>query len=194
MKTLCITGGIASGKSLVSQYLKSLGYTLIDSDVITHELLLKESVLKEINAFFPSAFVAGSLDKKKLADIIFSDKEAKKHLDDIMHQKVYKAIFTELKKHKHEQIVVIDVPLVYETNKQDLFDYVLLVYVDYETQLNRLMSRNQYTKQEAKNRILSQSSLEEKVKKATFVVDNRYTITDTYNQVNDILKIILKEV
>ncbi len=194
MKTLCITGGIASGKSLVSQYLKSLGYTLIDSDVITHELLLKESVLKEINVFFPSAFVAGSLDKKKLADIIFSDKEAKKHLDDIMHQKVYEAIFTELKKHKHEQIVVIDVPLVYETNKQDLFDYVLLVYVDYETQLNRLMSRNQYTKQEAKNRILSQSSLEEKVKKATFVVDNRYTITDTYNQVNDILKIILKEV
>jgi len=194
MKTLCITGGIATGKSLVTKHLKSKGFSVIDADQITHELLKDSNVLNEIKEQFSEAFTHDKLDKSKLAQMIFSDTTKKETLDGIMHKKVYESIFERLENHQSESLVAVDIPLLYETNHQHLFDYIVVVSTSRDIQLKRLMNRNQLTKKEALDRINAQMDLSEKTALADFVIDNSGSVEHTYEQVNHILNKLKKEV
>lgn len=187
MKVLGITGGIASGKSLVSQQFKQRGFTVIDADAMVHELFTQKPVLNEIRTRFPSVFDGETLQRKPLADLIFSDMEAKRDLEQILHPKVYASIQERLQSHVNEPWVVVDIPLLYETGGEAICDLVLVVYVNEETQRARLMQRNQLSMDEANQRISAQMPLKDKVNQADIVIDNSGTIQKTIDRVNELI-------
>jgi dephospho-CoA kinase len=187
VKVLGITGGIASGKSLVSQQFKQRGFTVMDADAIVHDLFTKQTVLDEIKSRFPTVFEGDTLQRKPLAELIFTDLEAKKDLEGILHPKVYDTIQENLKRHKDDPWVVLDIPLLYETGGQSICDLVLVVYVNEETQKERLMSRNQLSLAEVNQRIAAQMPLKDKVNQADIVIDNSGTIQKTIDRVNELI-------
>lgn len=188
MKVLGLTGGIASGKSFAANYFKEKGYTVIDADLITKTLLEDEVVLSEIKNHFKEAFINGKLDKRILANIIFNNPQDKAVLESIIHPLVYRNIHAELEKYKHKTWVIIDVPLLFETYKANLYDKIMVVYVDDDTQLKRLMTRNHLSKEEAQQRIKTQMSLTEKKTKADIVIDNTGSEIDTLKQLDLIIE------
>lgn len=190
MKVLGITGGIASGKSLVSQQFKNRGFTVLDADEVVHELFKDSTVLERIKHRFPSAFEE-TLNRKYLADLIFTDPKAKSDLESILHPLVYDRLKTELKNHMSEPWVVLDIPLLYETGGEALCDLVLVIHIDEDIQLKRLMDRNQLSVEEAKKRMIAQMPLKDKVNRADIVIDNSGTIQKTIDRVNEIIDKVL---
>lgn len=190
MKVLGITGGIASGKSLVSQQFKNRGFTVLDADEVVHELFKDSTVLERIKHRFPSAFEE-TLNRKYLADLIFTDNKAKSDLESILHPLVYDRLKTELKNHISEPWVVLDIPLLYETGGEALCDLVLVIHIDEDIQLKRLMDRNQLSVEEAKKRMIAQMPLKDKVNRADIVIDNSGTIQKTIDRVNEIIDKVL---
>lgn len=190
MKVLGITGGIASGKSLVSQQFKNRGFTVLDADEVVHEIFKDSTVLERIKHRFPSAFEE-TLNRKYLADLIFTDPKAKSDLESILHPLVYDRLKTELKNHMSEPWVVLDIPLLYETGGEALCDLVLVIHIDEDIQLKRLMDRNQLSVEEAKKRMIAQMPLKDKVNRADIVIDNSGTIQKTIDRVNEIIDKVL---
>ena len=140
-KIIGLTGGIASGKSTVSQYLQKKGYQVIDSDLIVHELWKSnESMKKKVISTF-------ELNKdediiKSLKTFVFKDEEALEQLNQIVHPYVFKAIEEKLKTMKDETIIFIDMPLLFEVGYQSEVDETWLVYVTQSIQIKRLMKRD----------------------------------------------------
>lgn len=186
MKVIGITGGIASGKSLVINYLKDKGYQTMDADEITHALLEEPSILHLIEKDIPEAFINHKLDKKHLATIIFNDDVKKEKLEKILHHEVYRTIRENLKTLKTD-FVFIEVPLLYETFQNGLYDKILVVSVSEDTQLKRLVDRSKLSLNEAKKRIDAQMPLSEKKEKADFVIDNDDDILHTIKQIDQLL-------
>lgn len=191
LKVLGITGGIASGKSLVAQHFIKRGFTVLDADAIVHELYVEVSVIKAIEAKFPNAFTDHTLNRKALGDIIFSDNTAKKDLEDILHPKVYERLKLELSKHNHEPWVVVDIPLLYETGGESLCDLVLVIHSQEDIQIKRLMDRNALSLEEALKRIHAQMPLKEKINMADIVIDNSGPIQKTLDRVDEIIEKVL---
>lgn len=191
MKVLGITGGIASGKTLVSQQFKSRGFTVLDADAMVHELYESEAVIDQIQARFPTVIENHILDRKALGNLVFNDENAKKDLENILHPKVYDKIKTELLNHPNESWVIVDIPLLYETGGVSLCDLVMVVYVNEDLQRKRLMLRNQLTLEEANQRIASQMPLKDKVNQADIVIDNSGPIQKTLDRINEIIDKVL---
>lgn len=188
MKKIGLTGGIASGKSFAADYIKSKGYTVIDADLITKTLLKDETVLLEIEQAFPSVIKDDTLDKKALADIIFNDASKKETLETIIHPRVYAEIRHAITLHQDEPFVILDVPLLYETYQADLYDMVMVIYVDHPTQLKRLMARDHLTEKEALSRINAQMPLSEKIEKADIVINNTQDKQSTQKRLDKIIE------
>lgn len=188
MKKIGLTGGIASGKSFAADYIKSKGYRVIDADLITKTLLKDETVLLEIEQAFPSVIKDDTLDKKALADIIFNDASKKETLETIIHPRVYAEIRHAITLYQDEPFVILDVPLLYETYQADLYDMVMVIYVDHPTQLKRLMARDQLTEKEALARINAQMPLSEKIEKADIVIDNTQDKQSTQKRLDKIIE------
>ncbi|MBP3949734.1 dephospho-CoA kinase [Bacillus suaedae] len=188
-----LTGGIASGKSTVSRMIKSLGLPVIDADVIAREVVEPGTeCLKQIVSHFGSEVLDsdGVLKRKKLGEIIFSDQKKRDVLNQIVHPAVRKRM-NEQKEHylaSGFQTIVYDIPLLYESNLFHLVEKVLLVYVDEDTQLFRLMERDNINKEAALSRILSQQALIDKKARADAIIDNGGSILETENQLHAILK------
>lgn len=167
MKIVGLTGGIASGKSFVSDILKSKDIPVIDADSIAHKITNYDSeTLKEIESVFGKDVINedGTLNRKKLGSIVFSDKNKLEILNKIMHPKIIKEIFKEVDdiKLKGYKICVIDAPLLIESELYKITDIVIIVYCDLKTQIERLVKRNNFSIKEAESRINSQMSFEEK--------------------------------
>lgn len=187
-KIIGITGGIASGKSTVTNYLIEKGYKVIDADKIAKDIVLpgrKANKLIEL-AFGSSYFNNQVLDRKKLAEVIFHSDEKRMLLDSIMHPIIKDEIIKEI--NESDGLVFIDVPLLYETGLDTLCDYVILVYVDKVTQINRLCIRDNIDNSYALAKIDSQMKLDDKLKLADFVVDNSNSIIDTLLSVDNVLE------
>ncbi len=182
-----LTGSIASGKSLVTNYLRKLNYQVIDSDVISHNILFLDDVKKEIvNAFGKEVLVDNNIDRKILGNIVFNDINKKSLLESIM----LPFIVSEIKKQlsQTDEILFLDAPLLIEYNLQYLVDKIIVIKVDEDIQLKRLMERDNITKEYAIKKIESQLPSIEKLKYANFIIDNSHDINSTYNQVDKILK------
>lgn len=182
-----LTGSIASGKSLVTNYLRKLNYQVIDSDVISHNILFLDDVKKEIvNAFGKEVLVDNNIDRKILGNIVFNDINKKSLLESIM----LPFIVSEIKKQlsQTDEILFLDAPLLIEYNLQYLVDKIIVIKVDEDIQLKRLMERDNITKEYAIKKIESQLPSNEKLKYANFIIDNSHDINSTYNQVDKILK------
>ena len=174
-----LTGGIASGKSLVANILRDLGAYILDADEISHELIKSGSkAWKEIvNRFGPEVLREDKeIDRPRLAQIIFSDPEKRLELNGVLHP----LIFTEEELRRKEiaemdpaAIVVFVAPLLIECNAHELVDKVILVYVNKNTQIKRLMERDGLGRKEAIMRVDSQIPLSAKRGYADYIIDGR---------------------
>lgn len=191
-KVIGLTGSIATGKSQVSNYLRDKGIKVVDADLIARGVVDIPIVKDEIKkAFGENIYVNENLDRKKLAEIVFNNDKKRDILNDIMHPHIYKIILDEIKNSK--EIVFVDIPLLFENEKVNekfglKFDEIWLVYVDRETQIERLMKRDGISRDYAEKKINSQISVEEKRKKADVIIDNRFTVEETFMQVEENLK------
>jgi dephospho-CoA kinase len=188
MRIVGLTGGIASGKSTVVRMLQELGAAVVDADAIVHELQAPGAPLLEAIAreFGPSVIRPdGSLDRARLGQIVFADPARRKALEAIVHPAVRERMWAEVERYRQEgrPAVVLDVPLLIEGGLYREVDEVWLVYVDRQTQLERLMARNGLTEAEAVARIGAQMDLEAKRAYAHRLIDNRGTLAKTRAQV-----------
>lgn len=186
-----LTGSIATGKSTVSSMLVDLGAVLIDADQIAREVVLPGSpVLFEVAQRFGQAVLLedGSLHRKKLGEFIFADSTARKDLEQILHppiRAIMKERMKQLEQEQPENLVVVDVPLLFESQLGHLFSKVMVVYVPESVQITRLMQRDDLTQEQAAARIATQMSIEEKKRLADIVIDNSGSHIETKTQVNE---------
>lgn len=193
-KILGLTGGIASGKTSVANYLKGLNIDVIDADNIARELMQAgEPLVFEIAEQFGEEVLLsnGEINRKKLGSIIFESDEEREKLNHLVQGKIREKIKENRKKlmRKDKKLIVLDIPLLYEENYESFVDEVMVVYLDEDLQLKRLMNRNKdLTKEDARNRIKAQMPLEKKIKKADVLINNNGNFEQTIKQVDDWLK------
>jgi dephospho-CoA kinase len=190
MRVIGLTGGIASGKSSVTRILRELGAPVIDADAIVHELQAPGMpVTAAIAREFGPAVVRpdGSLDRAALGRIVFADPARRTALEAIVHPAVRERMWAEVERYRQEgrPAVVLDVPLLIEGGLHRLVDRVWLVYLDNETQVARLISRDGLTAAEAGQRIAAQLDLEAKRQYADLIIDNRGSLEATRTQVTN---------
>ncbi|TYS19713.1 dephospho-CoA kinase [Rossellomorea vietnamensis] len=187
-----LTGGIASGKSTVSSLLAQKGFTVVDADLAARKVVEpgEPAYLKIVETFGQDILnKEGTLDRAALGNIIFYNEERRKELNGIVHPAVRAEMLAEKEKafENGKQTVVMDIPLLFESNLTWMVEKTVVVYVDRDTQLSRLMLRNRLTEEEAEARVNSQMSLDEKRNLADAVLDNRGTIDETGVQLDDLL-------
>ncbi|WP_458354728.1 dephospho-CoA kinase [Peribacillus frigoritolerans] len=187
-----ITGGIASGKSTVSLYLQELGFTIVDADLASRAVVEpgEEAYHQVVKAFGEDILLTdGNIDRVKLGSIIFNDQEKRLLLNGIVHPAVrnWMRVKTEAALSSGEETVFMDIPLLFESKLTFMVDKTLLVYVDEQVQLQRLMNRNGLSEKEALARINSQMPLADKKALADAVIDNNGDINETKRQVKAIL-------
>lgn len=190
---LGLTGSIATGKSTVAKLFLSAGIPVVDADLGARAVVLPGAPgLADIIGHFGEAYRLpdGTLDRKRLGALIFSDREKRKELDALLKERIRHWIQAEKERYINEghDLIVLDIPLLYEGGYEDSCDAVMVVYVPEELQLQRLMSRNHLDADEATRRIQSQLSIEKKKELADFVIDNSGTIEETEKQVNEWLR------
>ena len=192
VRIIGITGGIASGKSTVTEFLRQQGYQVIDADQVVHELQEPGGRLYQalLSTFGPAILQEdGRLDRPKLGAMIFGDPELLAQSSQIQNQ----IIREELAGRRDllaetEDIFFMDLPLLFELQYEDWFDQIWLVDVTEKTQLSRLMARNGLSQEEAAKRIAAQLSLQEKRKRADVLIDNNGSIEETQQQLRDALQ------
>lgn len=177
MKIIGLTGNIASGKSAISYILKNLGAEVVDMDKIGKQIqeLNYKKVIEKIEKRFGKEIIKNEkINRKKLGSIAFSDKQALIDLNSIMiplmTEKLKRTIDENRK--KETKVLVVDAAILFEANWDKFVDYVWVVYVPRETQINRLIKREKITQEEAIMRMDSQESIDEKIEKADVVIDN----------------------
>lgn len=183
---LGLTGGISTGKSMISKYLSELEFPIVDADKIAHQVLESDlSVISAIKEQFGSD-VAGinGIDRKKLGQIVFGNEAKLKELNQITQPAIRTKIVDEIKTlNQNHNLVVLDAPLLFEEGYAGMVDVVMVVTSDESIQLSRLMKRNKLTQADARKRITAQMPLQQKVKHADIVIDNSGTVADTQKQV-----------
>lgn len=186
-KVVAITGGIATGKSTVVHLIKDAGYQVWEADKEVDLVYRRSDVIQAVAKRFPEACQENIIDRKKLGQMVFSDHQARKDLEAIIHPFVYEAL-DEWLNQQTEKVVFVDIPLLYETHREKRFDEVIVVSLPYDINLKRLMSRDGIDEEYAIKKIKAQMPLENKVAKADYVIDNSQSIIDTAEQLNQILQ------
>jgi len=190
--TIGLTGGIASGKSTVSKMIVELGIPVIDADIEARLAVEQgETAYNDIVRYFGQEILSpdGNINREKLGAIVFHDEQKRTALNSFVHPAVRARMLQKVENAKKngEKAIVLDIPLLIEGNLQYMADKILLVYVNEETQLQRLMARNQFSEEEALARINSQMPIAEKIKHADKVIDNNGTIAETKQQLMQVL-------
>lgn len=188
-----LTGGIGSGKSTVTRYFSSLGINIIDADVIARDVVsVGSQALTEIaNHFGPDVLLAdGNLDRNKVRDIIFSDPQAKKWLESLLHPKIRKKILDEIEL-SHSIYTIVSAPLLIETGLDQIVDRVLVVDIPETIQIERTALRDKISNKQVETIILSQVNRETRLQRADDIIDNSGSIEETKAQVEKLHNIYL---
>ena len=187
-----LTGGIACGKTTIARVLRRLGAVIIDADREAKRVIKPRSSAWDKLVRIHGREILnpdGSINRRRLGNKVFGDKEALAQLNNIVHPETMRVIKEKVKDFKNEQrwpAVVLDAPLLFEAGAETLVDVVWVVKVDSETQVNRLIDRDGMTQEQALKRIESQMPLEEKVARADAVIDNTGTRRETRERVMDL--------
>ena len=189
-----LTGGIVGGKSTVASMFRDLGAKIIDADRLGHSVILPyKSAWKKIVKLFGKDILRNDLtiNREKLGKIVFADQGFLKKLNEITHPEIIKLIQKEInlaraKTQNQEKILITDAALIYETKIDRLMDKVIVVYIEEDEQIKRLIKRNNLSKDEALQRIKSQIPMKEKIKMADYVIDNSSSLDKTKKQVEKI--------
>ena len=194
MKIIGLTGGIGTGKSTVSAYLKDKGCVILDADKMSRQLTAPGgAALPEIRKTFGDEvfFEDGTLNRKKLGSIVFNDKEKLKSLEKLTTEKVVEQTvdgLVRLRKADYSGIVIIDAPLLFECNMQELAQESWLVTTDLEVRIERIMKRDGLDRQSILDRINNQMSDDEKRAIADYVIDNSGSLEDLYRQIEHLIE------
>ena len=193
MYRIGLTGGVGCGKSTVSTYLKELGIPIIDGDKLAREAVTpgSEAMEKIRETFGDGVFTPeGALDRRKVADLVFTDEAERQKLNAIIHPFIWRRTREELYKAEEAgaQAVVLDMPLLLEIGWHLRVEAVWVVYVPQEIQIQRVMGRDGLTREQVMDRIGKQMSTENKLKYADVVIDNSGTVEETRAQVDVALK------
>ena len=193
-KVFGLTGSIACGKSTVSEIFKKNGIYVIDLDYVARLVVEPgEKGYDEILKNFGSDFIneKGKIDRKKLGNLIFSDLEAKKKLEEILHPLIREKeleIIKKIRKMDNSTPIIVDAALMIETGSYKRYKKIIVVYVPEKLQIERLMKRDNLSFEQALKRVKSQMSIEEKIKYADYIIDNSKSLTDTERQVKKIIE------
>ncbi|MEI3614333.1 dephospho-CoA kinase [Pseudogracilibacillus sp. SO30301A] len=188
-----LTGSIGTGKSMIANKFRDLDIPVVDADLIAREVVEPgKDAYKDIVATFGVDILQDNktLDRKALGNIVFNDDSKRKQLNAIIHP----AIRKEMLRQRNEWIqhgkecVVLDIPLLYESGLTHYVDKVIVVYVDPDVQLHRIIARDESTEEEAKSRINSQIPVKEKAEKADAVINNNGSKEESYKQLIAILE------
>jgi len=193
-KIVGLTGGISTGKSTVSKYLIKKGFEVIDADKIAKRALDKESFsYNEIVKYFGQEILDENknIDRKKMGSIIFSNKEKRNKLNEIVHPFVFESIKQRILESKNE-IIFLDIPLLFETYNSYkkyniLFDYIIVVETSLDIQLERLINRDNISEELARQKINSQMSIKDKIERADIIINNDGTIECLYKRTDEVL-------
>lgn len=182
MIRLGLTGGIASGKSTVAVLMAEAGAIILDADTIAHDLIAKGETAYDLvlEAFGDKILDStGQIDRRRLGSIVFGDEQALKRLNAIVHPLVRAKLKAEEDRYRSQEqavnqnwLLVMMIPLLYESNLAQMVDKSVLVYCPANQQLDRLMARNGFTQVEAEQRLAAQLPIEAKVELADEVIDN----------------------
>jgi dephospho-CoA kinase len=188
MRLIGLTGGIATGKSTVAQMLRERGATVIDADELARQAVRPgTAALAEIAARFGDHVIDanGELDRAAMADIVFADAAARRDLERITHPRVMELMQQQIADAfaRDATIVVVDVPLLFETGRDDMFEGVLLVHTQPGVQVRRLRDRDGLSEAAALQRLDAQLPIDQKRSRATWVIENADNLADTERQV-----------
>lgn len=187
-KCVVITGSVGCGKSTVCKALNGLGYDVIDADKISKECA--DNSTDELKEAFGGEYFDGDvLNRKKLGNLIFADKEAKVKLEKILHPKIREKIYAKIEElEAKERVFFVDIPLYFESAAYSELRPTVVVYTPPQNQLLRLIQRDKIGVDEAKQKIASQINIDEKAKIADFVIDNSGNIEDLENNIKKFLE------
>jgi len=192
MKVLGLTGGIGSGKSMVASMFAQLGADVIDADRLARDVVEPgQPALQEIASAFGRDILLpdGRLDRGKLGRIIFADPVARVTLNAITHPRIRERMDAEIAaRQSGPGVLIVDIPLLYENERTGSVETVIVVWVDTQTQLRRLVERNGLSEHEARQRIAAQMPLDEKRARADVVIDNSGSPENTRRQVDAIYR------
>ena len=188
-----LTGGIATGKSYVSARLVAAGIPLVDADVLArHALDPGTPGLQAVRERFGDGVLAadGTLNRARLGDIVFRDANARRELEAMVHPGVMRAIDAFFKEHcsREVRLAVADVPLLYEVGAEPIFDRIVVVACARETQVTRVMARDGASREAAERRITAQLPIDEKVRRAHYVIRTDGSFADTDRQVDEMME------
>ena len=190
-----LTGGIGTGKSTVSQILKEKNFPVIDLDIISHEVIKFPKVVEKIVENFGKEVLEYNntgnwiISREKLGRVIFGNREKRLILNSIMHPEILRIMREKILECKKEnKIIFVEIQLLFEVQWEKEFDYILLVSAEKETQIKRILFRDNRSKEEALSIINSQMSLDEKKKRSDYVIENDGNIQDLEKKVDDFLK------
>jgi len=196
MLVVGLTGGIASGKTVVSKMLKDLGALIIDADEVSREVVAPKTRCWEklVSSFGKEILQEDlTLDRKKLADRVFNNPEELLTLNSLIHPEIMERIdyrLIAIKEKNPEAIVIIDAALIIETEMYAKYDKLIVVCAGEKTQIERILHRDKLSQDEAKKRIHSQLPLRDKIKIADFVIENEGTLSKTKEQVEKVFNTI----
>ena len=190
MKRIALCGNIASGKTTVQNILEEKGYKVFDTDKVSHKLLTINN--KELYSAFKDydVFENGEFSRYKVAQLIFSNEEARLKIASIMHPQIAEEIKKFFQINKSDNLLFVGIPLLFEANMQSLFDKIIFIYADDELRFKRLLKRNNYTNEHAKARMNAQMPQDEKAEKSDYVINNNGSIEDLKVSVINLLGIL----
>lgn len=180
-----LTGGIAMGKTTISQFLKSKAIPVVDADQIAHEILTVDEVKVKLMDTFGESILDKNqnIDRRKLGPIVFNDQRQLEKLNIIVQPYIRTEIVRQLDTFSASKVVVLDAPVLFEQGYEKMVDYLMVIKTSAQIQEERLMQRDSLNEIDAQKRIQAQMPIEEKVKKADIVIDTSGTIEETRSQV-----------
>lgn len=185
-----LTGGIASGKSTVSNFFKELGVKVIDADIVAREISERKATIDEICNIFGRDILDenGRIVREKLRERVFQDKRLVQKLNSIIHPQVIKYFKERKDENREDELLIFDVPLLYEAKMDTLCDKVIVVGVDRKKQIERVIQRDGSSEEVARNIIANQMSLDDKIKRADIVIMNDGTLEELKGKVLKVYK------
>jgi dephospho-CoA kinase len=199
MLRVALTGGIATGKSHVRVELERLGIPTIDADRLSHEAVApgSEGLAAVVSRFGPAILDStGQLNRARLAEIVFADPAARIALEQIVHPLVRRATnewFASLEAAGHHRLAVADIPLLYEVGRDKDFETVIVAACDPSTQLRRVMERDAISEDAARKRLAAQLPIDEKIRRADFVIRTDRTFEETNRQVREVYEALIRK-
>lgn len=185
-----LTGGIASGKSTVSNLFRKYGIEIVDADKVAKDISEKKESIKKISSIFGKDILDsdGKIIREKLREKAFKNRELLQELNKIIHPQVMEYFKRKKEENSKDEILIFDIPLLYEAKMEYLCDKIIVVGVDVQKQIRRVVARDGSSEELAKKIIFNQMPLDEKIKKADIVIMNDGTLDELEEKVMKIYR------